>query len=91
MILTQDLANLTEQMQSMFPEDVKSVMMQTAQDLLKSQALRVGDKTPPFVLPNGVNQLIDSQDVLNSGAVVTVPEIIRPIYHNFGIDLPSGS
>lgn len=166
MSLTQDLANLTDQMQSMFPENVKSVMMQTAQDLLNSgiadQALRVGEKIPHFVLPNAVNQLIDSQDLLNSGPVVisfyrggwcpycnlelralqailpqiqtygatliaispetpdhslstveknellfevlsdvgnqvarqfglvyTLPEIIRPIYHNFGIDLPS--
>lgn len=165
MTLTEDLANLSAQMQSKIPEDVQQIIGQAGLDLLTAgildRPLRESDKIPNFSLPNAIGKFIQIQDPLKSGLLVisfyrggwcpycnlelrslqkmlpeilanggtlvaispetpdnslstvvknqlsfevlsdrgnqvarqfglvfTVPEILLPIYHQFGIDLP---
>ena len=74
MNLTEDLVNLSVQMESKMPEDVKILMEQAAIELIESgisdRALQAGDTIPNFVLPNATGKSVDIQDILSSGLVI---------------------
>ncbi|AFY82367.1 peroxiredoxin-like family protein [Oscillatoria acuminata] len=74
MSLSQDLANLNAQNQSMLPEEAQIVFKEAGMDLLNSgimeHTLKEGDEIPKFALPNAIGQLVDIQDLLKSGPVV---------------------
>ncbi|MEB3336428.1 MAG: peroxiredoxin-like family protein [Leptolyngbyaceae bacterium] len=74
MSLTNDLANLAAQVQTMIPEPVRTVMEQASIDLVNAgigdRSLQVGDVIPSFVLPNAIGTSIDIQKLLKSGPVV---------------------
>ncbi|MDY7022975.1 MAG: peroxiredoxin-like family protein [Cyanobacteriota bacterium] len=74
MNLTQELQDLRNQLRAKHPDDIKVVMDQATEDLVKSgiteQALKVGDQVPDFQLPNAVGQVVEIQKLLKSGPVV---------------------
>lgn len=74
MSLSQDLANLNVQNQSMLPEEAKILFKEAGIDLLNSgimeHILKEGDAIPKFALPNAIGQVVDIQDLLKSGPVV---------------------
>lgn len=74
MNLTQELQDLRNQLRAKHPDDIKVVMDQATEDLVKSgiteQALKAGDKIPDFQLPNAVGQVVEIQELLKSGPVV---------------------
>lgn len=74
MSLTEDLANLAVEIESMLPEDAKGAMEKFGIDLLNSgiidHSLREGDKIPNFILPNAIGQSVDIQELLKLGLVV---------------------
>jgi peroxiredoxin len=74
MTLTEDLANLSAQMQSKVPEDVQQMMEQAGLDLLNygilDRTLKEGDKIPNFSLPNAIGKSIKIKEILKSGLLV---------------------
>ncbi len=74
MNLTEELNQLTQQIQQQLPDDAKATMSQAARDLVNSaiadRAVNVGDSAPNFSLPNAVGETVELQDLLKSGPVV---------------------
>lgn len=74
MNLNEELVNLSVQMKSKMPEDVKILMEQATIDLVESgisdRALQAGDTIPNIVLPNAVGKSVDIQQVLRSGSAI---------------------
>ncbi|ERT09408.1 ahpC/TSA family protein [Lyngbya aestuarii BL J] len=74
MNLTQELQNLQNKLRANHPEDIKAVMDQATEDLVKSglveKALKVGDQAPNFQLPNAVGETVEFKKLFKSGPVV---------------------
>ena len=74
MSLTRDLADLVTKNRTKQPEAAKAIMAKTDRELAESgivdRTLKVGEKTPNFILPNVKHQAVDLQEFLTTGAVV---------------------
>ncbi len=74
MTLTNALAQFKEQFQQNQPETVQATMAKATQDLIDTgianQSLKTGDKMPPVNLPNATGQIVNVNQLLESGPVV---------------------
>ncbi|MGB3189179.1 MAG: peroxiredoxin-like family protein [Limnoraphis sp.] len=74
MNLTQELQNLQNKLRANNAEDIKAVMDQATEYLVKSglveKALKVGDQVPNFQLPNAVGETVEIKELFKSGATV---------------------
>ncbi|NEP11476.1 MAG: AhpC/TSA family protein [Symploca sp. SIO2C1] len=74
MTLTSALAQFKEQFQQNQPETVQATMAKATQDLIDTgiadQSLKTGDKMPPVSLPNATGQIVNVNQLLESGPVV---------------------
>ncbi|MGK7946081.1 MAG: peroxiredoxin-like family protein [Microcystaceae cyanobacterium] len=74
MNLTTELQQLQTQLRAKHPEDIKKVMAQATDDLIRSgiaqKSVNVGDTIPNFSLDNAVGKTINLQDLLPQGTVI---------------------
>lgn len=74
MSLTQDLANLAEQMSHKLPQEAQAAMAQAQTALhqsgIEAQVLTVGDALPEVTLPNALGQTVTLQTLLQEGPLV---------------------
>ena len=74
MSLEQQLAKLREASAKRVPEDKRAIMGRATQDLRASGimdgAIKVGDPLPPFALENANGTVVESSNLLATGAVV---------------------
>ena len=74
MSLTQELETLREQSKGRMPSGTSEVLERNIEDLTRSgiadRSLKVGDRTPDFMLPNTDGQIVRVRDLLDRGPVV---------------------
>lgn len=72
--LTQDLAQLANQIKDKLPEEVKATMARAGADVaqlgIEDRSLKVGDSLPAFVLPNAVGETVEAHKLLKQGPLV---------------------
>lgn len=73
-LLTEEISRLQETMTADLIKHVQQVLHEENQRLLNStvgqKSPRVGDRFPPFVLPNAYGQLVNSRDLIGQGALI---------------------
>lgn len=74
MPLSKDIAAFEEEKQRTHDRDVLDMIDTTTADLvatgIAAQALKVGDQTPAFTLPDQLGNMVNSTDVMRTGPVV---------------------
>ncbi len=73
-----DLANKIETLNKEFlnqvPQEILEGFQKSVEDLdfqnITANSLKIGDKIPDFSLPNAINEIISSKDILESGKMV---------------------
>jgi hypothetical protein len=74
MTLHEQLDGIKAKAAAMITPEVSAAMKQGFDELKKDKvlerALKVGDKAPAFLLPNGKGSLIDSETLLRQGPLV---------------------
>lgn len=74
MSLTQDLVQLSTQIQEKLPDEAKAVMAKAGTEVaqlgIEDKSLKTGDRVPEVVLPNAVGKTVALQTALQQGPVV---------------------
>lgn len=72
--LTEQLNDLKQQLGREVPREILEEIGQFVQGLARSgiekTSCQVGDKAPPFILPNVAGQMVSSGDILSKGPMV---------------------
>ena len=72
--LTEQLNDLKQQLGQEVPREILEEIGQFVQGLAQSgiekTSCQVGDKAPPFILPNVAGQMVSSGDILSKGPMV---------------------
>ncbi len=74
MTLSQEIAKYQERLAGQIPEGISAIMKSSSLTLAKSgildKAKSVGDKAPPFSLPNNRGEMVSSERLLKDGPLV---------------------
>ncbi|MDJ0597899.1 MAG: peroxiredoxin-like family protein [Crocosphaera sp.] len=74
MNLTNELQNLRKQLRDQHPEEVKTIMDKTTNDLIASniaeKGIKLGEQMPNFCLPNAVGNTIELKSLLQKNVVI---------------------